>query len=227
MFTTPGTCGRVSSIALEELGLNYESRLVRINAGTHKSPEFKHINPKGKVPALVHHQESLTENVAIISFLNDVYGGLLPPANTPMDRARHIADLCFCSATLHPLVTRIRMPMFFAGMEQASAIKTIAAQAMDEYFQLVEDRLQNQAWWYGAQWSAMDAYLYWVFWRVEGAGYHVERFPAFVRHARNLEARPATQRAIARENEAIKVLESEGVKIVHPHIPIGDYANNA
>lgn len=225
LFTTPGTCGRVTSIALEELGLNYESRLVRIDKGEHKSSEFKRINPKGRVPTLLHGQKALTENLAIITFLNEVYGGLLPEIESPMCRAQQLADLCFCSSTLHPLVTRIRMPMFFAGIEHAITVKTTAAQAMDEYFQLIDDRLRENQWWFGEEWSAMDAYLYWVFWRVEGAGYHVQDFPHLFAHARNIEQRPATQRAIAKENEAIKLLELDGVKIVHPQIPITEYRN--
>lgn len=218
LYMAPGTCARVSCIALEELGLDFETRVIRFMAGEHKSAEYKKYNPKGKVPALVHHGATLTENVAIISFLNQTYGGLLPAVTTPMQAAQQIADLCFCAATLHPIVTRIRMPMFFAGQDHAAAVKAAGYKAMDEYFQLIEDRLQSQSWWYGDLWSAMDGYLYWVFSRVEGAGYDVSRFPRFQAHARRIEQRPAVQRAIAREEEASRVLESEGLLFVPPQV---------
>ena len=80
--------------------------------GEHKAPEFKSRNPKGKVPALEIDGTVLTENVAILWYLHQRHpeARLLPATSTPLEDARNLADLCFCSATLHPLVTRIRMP---------------------------------------------------------------------------------------------------------------------
>tara|TARA_R110002012_G_scaffold232533_3_gene405352 strand:+ start:1133 stop:1810 length:678 start_codon:yes stop_codon:yes gene_type:complete len=211
LYISPGSCARVSCIVLEELGLEFDTRVVRFMKGEHKSPEYKLKNPKGKVPALFYNSQAITENVAIITFLNEVHGQLLPPTDNALDFANQIADLCFCSATLHPLVTRIRMPSFFAGEDNAKTVQDIAFKAMDEFFQLIEKQLEDQQWWYGDQWSAMDAYLYWCFWRVQGAGYHVERFPNFCAHSHRMEQRPAVKRAIARDNEASAILESEGL----------------
>jgi glutathione S-transferase len=220
LHMAPGTCARVTAIALEEAGVPFETRLVRFMRGEHKSPEFKRYNPKGKVPALEIDGNVLTENVAILTYLAERFpeARLMPPTPTPAERAHQLADLCFCSATLHPLVTRIRIPTFFAGPENALVVKQAAEKAMDEYFQLVEDQLAGGPWWYGTDWSAMDGYLYWVFWRVEGAGYDVSRFARFVSHARTMEQRPAVQRAAAREAEAQAQLEAEGLSFVPPKV---------
>jgi len=220
LYTAPYTCGRVAAIALEEAGVEFETRLVRFLKGEHKSSAFRRLNPKGKVPALEIDGQVLTENVAILTYLNECFpqAGLLPPAAAAADRARQIADLCFCSATLHPLVTRIRMPMFFAGPEHAATVKRTAEQAMDEYFQLIEDRIGNGEWWYGRQWSVMDGYLYWVFWRVDGAGYDTSRFPRFTAHAQAMEQRPAVLRALAREEQAQAQLEAEGLAFIPPKV---------
>jgi len=220
LWMAPFTCARVTAIALEEAGVEFDTRLVRFMRGEHKSAEFKARNPMGKVPALEIDDEVFTENVAILTYLAERFpqARLLPPAGTPAEQAHILADLCFCSSTLHPLVTRIRMPMFFAGAENALAVKQTAEAAMDEYFQLVEDRLSAERWWYGNEWSAMDGYLYWVFWRVEGAGYDVSRFPAFAAHARAMEQRPAVQRALAREEAAQAQLEAEGLAFVPPKV---------
>jgi len=110
------------------------------------------------------------------------------------------------------------MPMFFAGAANAALVKQTAETAMDEYFQLVEERLAAGPWWYGGDWSVIDGYLYWVFWRVEGAGYDVSRFPRFVAHARANEQRPAVQRALAREEKAQAQLEIEGAAFVPPTV---------
>ena len=216
LYMAPGTCARVTAIALEELALPFESRVVRFMKGEHKSPEYKQHNPKGKVPTLVVDGQALTENVAILSFLNDRYGRLMPAVKDGFDKARQLADLCFCATTLHPIVTRIRMPHFFAGEESARIVRERGVEAMDEYFYLTEQRLSGQDWWYPEQWSAMDAYLYWCFWRVEGAGYDVSRFPRFTAHARRMESRPAVQRALTRELAAEHQLKEENLLFIPP-----------
>ena len=220
LWMAPYTCARVTAIALEEAGMEFETKLVRFMRGEHKSAEFKTRNPKGKVPALEIDGDVLTENVAILTYLAERFpeAGLLPLTTNAIERAHILADLCFCSSTLHPLVTRIRMPMYFAGAENAQDVKKTAEAAMDEYFQLVEDRLASGRWWYGSKWSAMDGYLYWVFWRVEGAGYDVSPYLRFVAHARANEQRPAVQRALAREEAAQAQLEAEGAAFVPPEV---------
>ena len=221
LFFAPGTCARVPMVVLEELGVPYHWQLVRFMKGEHKSPQYKRNNPQGKVPALVVDGEALTENVAILLYLNHLFpdAGLLPAPENSLAYHRQVADLCFCSATLHPLVTRIRMPHFVAGTDVARRVYSAAGKAMDEYFQLVEDRLQAQDWWYGDNWSAMDAYLYWVFWRVEGAKYDVSRFPCFMAHARRMAQRASVQRTDKNEAEANRQLEAEGLKFVPPELP--------
>jgi glutathione S-transferase len=186
--------------------------------GQHKSPDYKKINPKGKVPALVIESETLTENLAIITYLDQRFpdAGLMPKAEDALESVRQLADLCFCSATLHPIVTRIRMPQFFASEEAAKSVWEKGCDSMHEYFNMIEERLSEQPWWYGESWSAMDAYLFWIYWRVEGADYPVEKFPNFSAHKSRMEQRPAVQRALAREAEAMAQLESEGLVFTPP-----------
>ena len=218
LYMAPGTCARVSSICLEEVGLDFETVVIRFMRGEHKSPGFKKLNPKGKVPTLVIEGESLTENVAIISYLNERFAEarLMPEATDALTRARQLADLCFCSATLHPIVTRIRMPQFFASEDAAQSVWEKGCAAMTEFFELIENRLAGQAWWYGDRWSAMDAYLYWVFWRVEGADFDITPYPRFKNHSNRMEERPAVQRAWQRERAAIAQLEAEGLNFKPP-----------
>lgn len=220
LYSAPGTCGRVSAIVLEEVGLSFETRVIRFLKGEHKSPAFKTKNPKGKVPALEIDGAVLTENVAIIRYLAARFPekALLPKTSSLVEDAEITADLCFCSATLHPLVTRIRMPQLFAGPENASAVKKMGCDAMREYFQLVEDRLADRPWWYGETWSAMDAYLYWVFWRVKGAEFPVNDYPGFRDNARRMEERPSVQRAMEREDRMAAQLEAEGLAFTPPSV---------
>jgi glutathione S-transferase len=217
----PGTCARVPCILLEAASAQFETRLIRFLKGEHKSPAYKAINPQGKVPALQIDNTVLTENPAIIYYLHQRFpeAALLPTDADAKARAVLMADLSFCASTLHPIVTRIRLPHFFAGEQAARAVWENACKAMDEYFQLIETRLVQGPWWYGNQWSALDAYLYWIFWRVEGAGYDVKRFPKFGDHKLRSEARPAVKRALAREAQAQAILEQEGLAFVPPPVP--------
>lgn len=221
LHSAPGSCSRVATIALEHAGLDFESRVVRFMRGEHKSPDYLKINPKGKVPALQIDGECLTENVAILTFLDDRFpeAALLPKTASALDRGRVLADLSFCSSTLHPLVTRIRMPHFFAGPENARKVHAGGCEGMREYFALIDKRLEKSAWWYGDRWSAMDAYLYWVFWRVEGAGFPTADYPAFTAHARRMEETPAVKRALAREEAMIGQLKAEGLHFTPPPLP--------
>lgn len=218
LYMAPGTCARVASICLEEAGLDFETVVISFMRGEHKSPEFKKLNPKGKVPALVIDGEALSENVAIVTYLNERFpeAQLMPDAPDALARARQIADLCFCSATLHPIVTRVRMPQFFAREDAVQSVWEKGCTAMTEFFELIENRLADQPWWYGQQWSAMDAYLYWIFWRIEGAEFDVSTFPRFKDHSNRMEQRPAVQRAWQRERAAIEQLESEGLNFKPP-----------
>lgn len=224
LYMAPGTCARVPTICLEEAGQDFESVVVRFMKGEHKSPDYKKLNPKGKVPTLVIDGQVLTENVAIIIYLNERFpdAKLLPATTDSISRARQLADLSFCSATLHPIVTRIRMPNFFAAKDAAQSVWEKGCEAMTEFFRLIDDRLTGQDWWYGDQWSAMDAYLYWVFWRVEGADFDVTPYPSFKAHAARMEERPAVQRALQRESEATETLKNEGLLFTPPtrHKPI-------
>lgn len=213
VFSAPGTCSRVPTIALEEVGEEFESRTVRFMSAEHKSEEYKRFNPKGKVPALVFNGETLTENVAIAMYLAGQYpdAELMPQPDSDLERSRQIADLCFCSATLHPIVTRIRVPQMFAGKENAKAVYTAGCKAMQQYFQLIEERLTGGPWWYGEKWSIMDAYLYWGFWRIDGADFETAKYPLYSDHAKRMEARPAVQRALVREDVMTAELEKESL----------------
>ena len=197
LYMAPGTCARVPSILLEEIGVDFETRVIRFMQGEHKSPDYKKLNPKGKVPTLLIGGEALTENVAIITYLNERFPNteIMPPASEPLSRARQLADLSFCSATLHPIVTRIRMPQLFATEEAARSVWEKGCQTMNEFFNLINQRLDNSPWWYGANWSAMDAYLYWVYSRVESADYPVDSYTNYKDHQTRMKLRSSVLKA--------------------------------
>ena len=70
---------------LEELGLPHEHV-----ASKPRDARTRAVAPDGRIPALVADGETLTDSVAIMTFLADAHGGLTAPAGTPA-RARQDA----------------------------------------------------------------------------------------------------------------------------------------
>lgn len=214
LFVSPGSCARVPTIALEEIGVPFETELLRMNAKHHKSPEFLAINPKGKVPALVVDGQPLTENVAILTWLNKTYpeAALLPKTPNELDAARQTADLAFFSGTVHPLVTRYARPGKFVADDQVSSqVRRVAAQATHPFWSMIDDRLSKAPWWYGDEWSIVDGYLFWAWWRVVASGFPGERFRRICAHADRMKSRPCVVRALDREVVHVAQLKSEGL----------------
>jgi GST-like protein len=85
-WTTPN--GRKISIALEEFGLPYEVHPVDIGAGEQFRPEFLKISPNNRIPAIVDRDTgmSLMESGAILIYLADKTGKLLPKSGEPRYR---------------------------------------------------------------------------------------------------------------------------------------------
>jgi len=221
LYYAPGTCARVPMITMFEGGIEFEPRLIRFMAGQHRSPDYLEQNPKGKVPLLVADGQPLTENVAILTFLARRFPAakLLPLDGDPLREAQVLSDLAWCASGLHPLVTRMRFPQFFCELPEARrSVWDIAAADMARNFSLIEARLAEQPWMLG-DWSALDAYVYWVWFRVTGAGFDGTPFPRFADHARRMEERASVRRYLALEREVEAQLEKEGLLFRPPPPP--------
>ncbi len=221
IYFAPDTCARVSMIALEKTNHPYRAELVRFMAGQHRSPDFLALNPSGRVPTLVVDGRPLTENVAILRWLADRFpeAGLMPASTDPFERAVHLSDLAFCAATLHPIVTRLRFPIFFAKQPEAlPGVFALAEEAMRRVLLPVERRLGVAKWWYGEDWSVVDAYVNWVWFRISGTAFATADFPNLQRHQDDLMLRPAVQRALARHADAHRILQGEGLAVPLPQM---------
>ena len=213
LYAAPGTCARVTMIALEEAGLPFTVELVRFMKQQHMSDEYRAKNPLGKVPSLTVDGQNLRENVAILLWLNETnpQAKLLPPATDAFAKAQQTADICFCSSTLHPIVTRIALPMMFGPPDAIPGIRASAETMMRRFFAVIEERLQTRDYWYGDEWSIMDAYIGWVYARITGVGFDASAFPHLNAMIGRHLVRPSVARAMAREAEMQAQLESEGM----------------
>ncbi len=80
LYTAQTPNGRKVSIALEEMGLAYEVRAMRLAARDQKRPEFLTINPNGRIPALVDSDTgaAVFESGACLEYLAEKSGQLMP-----------------------------------------------------------------------------------------------------------------------------------------------------
>ena len=82
LYTAPTPNGRKISIALEEMGLDFEAILVNISKDEQFKPEFLAISPNNKIPAITDGAVSLMESGAILMYLARKSGKFLPPEGT-------------------------------------------------------------------------------------------------------------------------------------------------
>lgn len=216
LFVSPGTCARVPTIALEEIGVPFETELVRLKIGQQKSPAYLAINPKGKVPALLIDGQPLTENVAILQWLHRAYpdARLLPNAENALTTAQQTADLAFFSGTIHPFVTRYARPDKF--IEDAARLDEIRAHSVTSaapFWTMIDERLAGQPWWYGDQWSIIDGYLFWTWTRTGASGFDGSAYTHITDHTRRMLERDTVARAMEREKVLIDQLKAEGLYV--------------
>jgi glutathione S-transferase len=91
---------------LTELGAEHEQVVVDLLSGETGSPEYRRINPMGKIPTLVDGDVVVTEVAAICAYLADRYPekGLAPPPDS-RERGRYYRYLFFPGTTLEPMFT--------------------------------------------------------------------------------------------------------------------------
>lgn len=73
-------CSQRCRITLSELGLDYESHLINLQAAEHATDEYHQIHPNGVVPALINDGILVVNSVDIIAYLDETFGdGSLRP----------------------------------------------------------------------------------------------------------------------------------------------------
>lgn len=152
----------------------------------------------------------LTENVAIMSWLNRTYpeAGLLPDVAHVLELARQTADLAFFSGTIHPFVTWFARPRKFATKNQNEVeVRQASIPAARPFWTMIEERLSRSEWWYGDEWSIVDGYLFWTWWRICTSGFQGDDYPHLQKHAAQIQTHPSVQRALDRE--AVHIRQSQ------------------
>ncbi|WP_160486212.1 glutathione S-transferase family protein [Aurantiacibacter rhizosphaerae] len=207
LYHLPGACSRVTLTALEQCGADYTDEIVLLMRGAQHSPQYRAINPKGKIPCLIVDGQALAENAAILSFLNMEYpaAALFPQPGDALEAARQTADLFALSASFHPSVRAMMMPVRWTT-GNPEEVREKGRQLVHPLLQQLETRLATQPWWYGGEWSIIDSYAHWNYTTAQKGQFDLSPYPNIAQHQKRVEAHPAYQRALAREQAAVDAI---------------------
>lgn len=202
LYASPGACSLAPHIVLEEIGRPFSLSMISTDRGDTRTPEFRNINPKGRVPVLVDGAFMLTEVPAILLHLAQSCpdAGLAPNGQDGLVRA--VEWFNWLSGTVHAVAVRMiwRAENFSADPAHLDAIRQKGFEHLASAHEMIEDRLQTQTWALGEGYSIVDPYLL-VFYRW-GNRMKIDmrsRYPRWTDHASRMAARPAVARALATE----------------------------
>jgi glutathione S-transferase len=182
---------------LEEIGEPYELTFVDIMKGAQKSPPLVDLNPMGKVPVLVDGDTVVTENAAIALYLADRYasGRLAPRLDDPR-RGTYLRWTLFAPSVIEPgLTAKLSGWEFKPGQvgwgDHASMVKTM------------EHAIAGRDYVLGDMFSIADVIFGGTIEFMLQFGM-LDATPAFSAYVARLAARPAHQKADARNAEIAK-----------------------
>jgi glutathione S-transferase len=205
LYYAPGTCALATHIALEEAGADYQAERVDFGSQAQRSPDYLAINPKGRVPALVTEQGTLTETPSLLLFVAQRFPAVeLAPLADPFALAQAQEFNSYLCSTVHVAHAHGRRgPRWADDPAAIEAMKRKVPQTMTECFGLIEDKLITGPWVMGEQYTICDPYLFTIATWLEGDGVDVGKLPRVMDHRRRMLARPATQKAVAVEGTQI------------------------
>jgi GST-like protein len=196
-FATPNSIKPV--IALEELGLDYKLQAVNVRKGEQTSPRFVALNPNAKVPVLTVDDAgrtmSLTESAAILVYLAERHGALLPVAGEA--RARVFEQLFFHASGISPAFGQAGYFRKLAPELLPHAVQRFHGEAR-RTLAVLDGILARHEFVAGDAYSIADiAHFGWI-WRRAFAGVDFTNSPHVERWFAALSQRPVVRRALAR-----------------------------
>ncbi|HEY0943282.1 MAG TPA: glutathione S-transferase family protein [Steroidobacter sp.] len=200
-YHNPQSRGRIAHWMLEEVGVPYQTELLRFDRGEHKKPQFLAINPMGKIPTIKHGDVVVTEAAAICAYLADAFPAAnLAPATTSPARGTYYRWLFFGAGCVEPaLVDRLfkRPPVDRPG--------ALGYGSYEDTLHALEHAVSTGKWILGEQFSAADVYVgSEIAWGMLVKA--IEPRPAFQEYVARCAERPAFKRAVAQNEQYMKEL---------------------
>jgi glutathione S-transferase len=154
-FHSPNTRSAGAFILLEELGASYDLHILNMKAAEQRGAEYLEINPMGKVPAILHGDALVTEQVALFIYLADLFpeAGLTPALGDPL-RGPYLRWLAYYGSCFEPAVVD-------RAMKREPAPPSMCPYGdFDTMLQTLVDQLKKGPYILGARFTAAD--VLWV-----------------------------------------------------------------
>jgi GSH-dependent disulfide-bond oxidoreductase len=161
LYSLPTPNGVKVSIMLEETGLPYEPHRVSFETRDQASPEFKSLNPHGKIPAIIDPHGPggrplpLFESGAILVYLADKTGQFMP--TDPAARYKTLQWLMFQMGGIGPMFGQVGFFHKFAGkdIEDRRPRDRYVAEAR-RLLAVLDEQLAERAWITGDEYTIAD-----------------------------------------------------------------------
>ena len=185
-------------IMLEELSLPYEIIPVNIAKGEQMKPAYLKLNPNNKIPTLVDGKTVIFESGAILMYLAEKKGKLLPESGAK--RYEVLEWLMFQMASVGPMLGQANYFRKYAPKKIPFALERYDKEAA-RIFGVLESKLKKNEYLAGAYSIADIATWPWV--RVhKNLDINLKKYPGVKRWFERMEKRPATKRALAKIDAA-------------------------
>jgi len=207
------------ALFLEEAHLSYELRPIDTRKGEQHTPEYRAINPNGKVPAIVDGYDTVFDSNAILLYLAEKTGQFLPE-RTPGARGKLYSWLMFVATGVGPYSGQAVHFRHHAPEQIPYAIERYQFEARRHYG-ILDDRLALQRYMLGETYTIVDMAV-WGWARLvpfvvgDDAWMH---YPNVKRLVDEINARPAAARVAAlKERHTFKTeLDDEARRHMFPH----------
>ena len=197
LFTAPTPNGHKISIALEELGLPYQVRVVDLAEGEQRQDWFLALNPNGRIPVIVDHAAErfvVFESGAILVYLAEKTGRLLP--TDPPGRSLVLQWLMFQMGGVGPMMGQANVFFRYLPEKIPLAIGRYHAE-VKRLFRVLDGRLADHEFLAGDYSIADIANYAWArTWKWSGVP--VDDLPHLSRWLEQLRARPAVEAGLQR-----------------------------
>ena len=199
-YTNPMSRGQIARWMLEEVGEPYETVVLDYGT-TMKGDDYLKINPMGKVPAIVHDGQVVTECAAICAYLADAFpeANLAPPT---AGRGSYYRWMFFAAGPVESAVTNKAL-----GFEMPEGRERMAGYGtFDQAIDALEQAVSGPGWICGDQFTAADVYVgAQIDWGLSFRS--IPTRPAFEDYAARLRERPAYKRQKDIDNTLIAKMQ--------------------
>jgi len=151
LFHSPNSRSAGVRILLEELGAQYTLQALNMKKGEQRGAAYLAINPMGKVPALLHGDALVTEQVAVYIYLADLYpqAGLAPAIGDPL-RGPYLRWVAYYGSCFEPAI------MDRAEKKAPSAPASSPYGDFDTMLKTITDQLDKGPYILGEKFTAAD-----------------------------------------------------------------------